>query len=94
MRHNGEGFGCMPVVGLLWLVAAVCGLGWGALAGVEGIVFVIPWCIACVAIGMFILSVADARTRIAMIEKHLGINASTDPQNNQDDAHTAPDDPS
>jgi len=94
MKYDGEGFGCMPIVGLLCLVAAFCGLGWGLLGGAAGIAYVIPWCIACAAVGMFILSVADARTRIALIEKHLGIDSTTQHPSDKDDTSTEPDGPS
>ena len=92
MKYDGEGFGCMPIVGILCLVAAFCGLG----GGVLSIAHSIPWCITCAAIGMFILSVADARTRIARIEKHLGIDSTTQHPSDQDDMSTStePDGPS
>jgi hypothetical protein len=91
MKHDGEGYGCMPFVGLLCFVAAFCGLGWGLLGGVAGIRYAIPWCIACAAVGIFILSVADARTRIALIEKHLGIDSTMRHSIDQEDTSMEPD---
>jgi hypothetical protein len=86
MKYEGEGFGCISIIGLLCFGAAFYGLIGGICGGAAGIAGAIPWIVACVAVGMFILSVADARTRISRIEKHLGIDDSTDHQNNEDDS--------
>jgi hypothetical protein len=90
MKDDYTGPGCLGVCGLLFFGAALYFLVGGVLGGGEHIGDSIPWVIATVAVGMFILSVSDARERISRIEKHLGIGTDDQNENEKSDSNNTP----